>query len=95
MAECSFCGNKILPGTGVLFVKKEGTAFFFCSRKCEKNMLVLKRKPSSMKWSLLYEKARKPAAAVAEKPVEEKPVVEKAKQAKGKKKRIRRKKHKE
>jgi large subunit ribosomal protein L24e len=42
------------PGTGLLFVKKEGTPFFFCSRKCEKNLLLLKRKPTSLKWTVAF-----------------------------------------
>ena len=36
MVECSFCGKLIKPGTGILYVKKDGTLLVFCSRKCEK-----------------------------------------------------------
>ena len=46
------------PGTGLLFVKKEGTPFFFCSRKCEKNLLLLKRKPTSLKWTLSFREGK-------------------------------------
>ena len=51
MAKCSFCGSAIKPATGSLFVKKDGTALFFCGRKCEKNMLKLKRNPIKVKWT--------------------------------------------
>ena len=51
MAKCSFCGTNIEPGTGKMFVKKDGKILYFCSRKCEKNMLVLKRKPRDTRWT--------------------------------------------
>lgn len=56
MVKCSFCGYNITPGTGTLFVKKDGKTLDFCSRKCEKNMLVLKRKARNLKWTKNYEK---------------------------------------
>jgi len=34
---CSFCGVTLEPGTGKMFVKKDGTIFYFCSTKCENN----------------------------------------------------------
>jgi len=91
MAECAFCGEKMKPGTGVLFVKKDGTPLFFCSRKCEKNLLKLKRKPVSTKWTLVQRNARqagKQGKKVKEKKAEEK----KEKPKKRKKKRTRKKK---
>jgi len=51
MRKCSFCGNDIEPGTGKMFVRKDATVLFFCSSKCEKNMLKLKRNPRRRKWS--------------------------------------------
>lgn len=92
MAECSFCGERLVPGTGFLFVKKDGTPLFFCSRKCEKNLLLLKRKPSSTKWTALFQEAKKGSKAEKKKKVRpEKPGKEK-KERKKKKKRVRRKK---
>jgi len=35
--NCSFCGDAIEPGTGKMFVKKDGTVFYFCSTKCQNN----------------------------------------------------------
>lgn len=49
--KCSFCGKEIKPGTGIIFVFKTGKKLNFCSRKCERNMLVLKRKPTKLKWA--------------------------------------------
>jgi len=59
MAKCSFCGNAIKPATGLLFVKKEGTAFFFCSRKCEKNMIKLGRSGVKTRWTALFQEGKK------------------------------------
>jgi large subunit ribosomal protein L24e len=56
MPICSFCGEGIKKGTGKLFVYKTGKQLWFCSNKCEKNMLKLKRKPRLIKWTKHYEK---------------------------------------
>jgi len=48
MAKCSFCKEDIEKGTGKIYVKKDGKILNFCSSKCEKNMLKLKRK--DVKW---------------------------------------------
>lgn len=52
------------PGTGLLFVKKDGTPFFFCSRKCEKNLLLLKRKPSSQKWTTVFREGKQALSGI-------------------------------
>lgn len=46
---CSFCSNPIEPGSGKMFVKKDGTIFYFCSSKCENNMR-LGRISRKLKW---------------------------------------------
>ena len=54
MAEkrvCSFCGAEIEPGTGKMFVKKDGTVLNFCTNKCYKNMIELKRVPRTTEWT--------------------------------------------
>ncbi|MCD4759756.1 50S ribosomal protein L24e [archaeon] len=51
MVKCSFCNKTIEPGTGKLFVFKTGKTANFCSRKCEKNLLKLKRNPVKFKWT--------------------------------------------
>ena len=52
---CSFCGEKIEPGTGKMFIKTDGTVYYFCASKCQKNMLGLKRVPRRVRWSKKYE----------------------------------------
>ncbi len=45
-------------GEGTLFAKKDGTALFFCSNKCQKNSLKLKRSPHAVKWTETYHKEK-------------------------------------
>jgi large subunit ribosomal protein L24e len=52
--ECSFCGTKIPRGTETIFVTKRGKALYFCTSKCERNMLKLERKERDVKWTNLY-----------------------------------------
>ncbi len=55
---CSFCGYEIEPGTGKMYVRRDGRVLYFCSGKCEKNMLKLKRNPRKLKWTKYYVKGR-------------------------------------
>jgi large subunit ribosomal protein L24e len=57
--ECSFCGGKVEVGTGKMFVKKDGTILYLCSRKCEKNLLHLKRVPRRVGWTETARQARR------------------------------------
>jgi large subunit ribosomal protein L24e len=34
-----------------MYVKKDGKILYFCSTKCEKNLLDLDRKPRTRKWT--------------------------------------------
>jgi len=54
MVLCDFCGIRIEQGTGKKLVKKDGSVLDFCSNKCEKNLLKLKRKPRTTKWTKEY-----------------------------------------
>ncbi|MFH0710983.1 MAG: 50S ribosomal protein L24e [Candidatus Aenigmatarchaeota archaeon] len=48
--KCSFCGKLMKSGTGKMYVKNDGTIFYFCSRKCERNQ-AMGRDPKKRKWS--------------------------------------------
>ncbi len=52
--KCSFCGADIPEGTGKIVVLPDGSYLTFCSRKCEKNYLALKRSPQKVKWTSKY-----------------------------------------
>ncbi|MCJ2556385.1 MAG: 50S ribosomal protein L24e [Candidatus Thermoplasmatota archaeon] len=51
---CTFCGERIEPGTGKMYIKKDGTFFYFCSGKCQKNSLKLGRVPRRTRWTRRY-----------------------------------------
>jgi large subunit ribosomal protein L24e len=53
---CSFCGNEIEPGTGKMYVKKDGTVFHFCRSKCQNNLLHLGRIPRHTRWTKSFQK---------------------------------------
>ncbi|MFQ6136653.1 MAG: 50S ribosomal protein L24e [Candidatus Hydrothermarchaeales archaeon] len=57
--ECSFCGDKLKVGTGKMFVKRDGSVLYFCSSKCEKNMLKLRRAPHRIRWTKAKAKGRR------------------------------------
>ncbi|MBN3036916.1 MAG: hypothetical protein JW834_00545 [Candidatus Diapherotrites archaeon] len=52
--KCTFCGRDIQVGTGKIVADRDGTIIPLCSRKCEANLLKLKRKPQRVKWTLRY-----------------------------------------
>nr|8HKU_L24E Chain L24E, 50S ribosomal protein L24e [Sulfolobus acidocaldarius DSM 639]8HKV_L24E Chain L24E, 50S ribosomal protein L24e [Sulfolobus acidocaldarius DSM 639]8HKY_L24E Chain L24E, 50S ribosomal protein L24e [Sulfolobus acidocaldarius DSM 639]8HKZ_L24E Chain L24E, 50S ribosomal protein L24e [Sulfolobus acidocaldarius DSM 639]8HL1_L24E Chain L24E, 50S ribosomal protein L24e [Sulfolobus acidocaldarius DSM 639]8HL2_L24E Chain L24E, 50S ribosomal protein L24e [Sulfolobus acidocaldarius DSM 639] len=52
--QCSFCGKDILPGTGLMYVRNDGSLLWFCSSKCRKSMLKLHRDPKKLKWTKSY-----------------------------------------
>ncbi len=56
MPNCSFCDNPLAKGTGLMYVKKDGTLFYFCSSKCRKNTLKLKREGRRQKWTIASRK---------------------------------------
>ena len=47
---CTFCGSAMEPGTGKMFVKRDGTIFYFCSTKCQNNQR-LGRVPRRVSWT--------------------------------------------
>jgi len=58
MPKCTFCGINMPRGTGKMFVQKDAKILYFCSSKCDKNMLKLRRKPIRTRWSGRYEKSK-------------------------------------
>jgi large subunit ribosomal protein L24e len=54
MKICSFCGREIEPGTGSMYVKKDGTVILFCTNKCSKNMIDMGRVPRTVTWTRAY-----------------------------------------
>jgi len=50
---CAYCGREIEPGTGLMYVKNDGSVVWFCSSKCFKSWK-LKRDPRKLKWTEKY-----------------------------------------
>ena len=57
--KCSFCGDEIKKGTGKMLAKNDGRILYFCSMKCEKNLLKLGRIPRKTKWTKEAQKIKK------------------------------------
>lgn len=49
--KCSFCKRDIPKGTGIMYVKRDGSILYFCSSKCRKNQLKLGRSSRKLKWA--------------------------------------------
>jgi|SRR5579863_8833577 large subunit ribosomal protein L24e len=64
---CSFCAEEIEPGTGMMFVKRDGTVYHFCSSSCRKQLLVLGRVGHRLKWTRAHalKRAAQPGGAAA------------------------------
>ncbi|MEM3383389.1 MAG: 50S ribosomal protein L24e [Nitrososphaerales archaeon] len=56
--KCNFCGKDISLGYGIMFVKNDGSIYWYCSSKCRKNALELKRDPRKLKWTTFYKKGK-------------------------------------
>ncbi|WP_069807447.1 50S ribosomal protein L24e [Vulcanisaeta thermophila] len=54
---CAFCGGPIPPGTGIMYVRSNGTVLRFCSRKCFVSAIKFNRDPRRQAW--VRKKARK------------------------------------
>jgi len=51
MVKCVFCGKEEASLRGVHMFKNDGSIHYFCSGKCRKNALKLKRDKRRLKWT--------------------------------------------
>lgn len=56
MQKCSFCGRDVEPGTGMMFIRNDGRVYWFCSSKCRKSLVEMRRDPRKFKWTLKWKK---------------------------------------
>jgi len=92
MPRCSFCKQNYEFPRGLTLILNDGNILYFCSSKCRKNQLKLKRDNKKVNWirkagvSLTSETAVHPSIiqrpAEAPKTAEEKPAEKKAEPAK-------------
>ncbi len=57
--KCTFCGREFSQGIGIMYVRNDGAILWFCSSKCRKNAVKLKRDARKLKWTEYYQKAEK------------------------------------
>ncbi|MEM2510124.1 MAG: 50S ribosomal protein L24e [Candidatus Methanomethylicia archaeon] len=48
--KCSFCGQEFSQGNGIMYIKTDGSVLKFCSSKCRKNAIKLRRTPHKVTW---------------------------------------------
>lgn len=63
MVKCSFTGQEIEPGTGIMYIKKDGTVLHFVNSKAKKAMIDRGFKARITPWTAEFraEKAKKKA----------------------------------
>lgn len=63
---CTFCGHEIEPGTGRMYVRKDGVVYQFCTSKCYKNLIELKRVPRRTTWTTWHAREKETRIKAAE-----------------------------
>lgn len=58
MAKCIFCGVEQPDFKGTFLIKNDGTTVYYCSTKCRKNHLKLKRDKRKLKWTEAFHLTR-------------------------------------
>ena len=51
MVKCVFCGKEEYSFKGIHLIKNDGSVNFFCSSKCKKNAIKLKRDKKKLRWT--------------------------------------------
>jgi len=65
MVKCVFCGKEEPEFIGIHYIKNDGSVNYFCSSKCRKNVLHLKRDKRKVRWSEAYRIERQKTALKA------------------------------
>ena len=59
MVKCIFCGKEEYAFKGLHLIKNDGTIAYFCSSKCRRNALNLKRDKRRIRWTKAFRDGRK------------------------------------
>jgi large subunit ribosomal protein L24e len=81
---CTFCGDEIEPGTGKMYIKKDGVVYNFCTSKCFKNRVILGRLPRRTTWTQYYAREKQIRMKGEPEAPAEAPKARKVKKAEGK-----------
>ncbi|MCJ7771078.1 50S ribosomal protein L24e [Candidatus Bathyarchaeota archaeon] len=49
--DCSFCNREIPVGSGIMYIRNDGTVLRFCSSKCRKALLERSVDARKLKWT--------------------------------------------
>jgi large subunit ribosomal protein L24e len=58
MVKCVFCGREEPAFIGMHYINNDGNVSYFCSSKCRKNALKLKRERRKIKWTQAFREVR-------------------------------------
>ena len=72
MTKCVFCGKEQDYFRGLHLMGNDGVIYYYCSSKCRKNALNLKRDKRKLKWTSAYHEKREKAKAKETAKVEKK-----------------------
>jgi large subunit ribosomal protein L24e len=61
MVKCVFCGKEEHSFIGIHIIGNDGNVNYYCSSKCRKNALKLKRDKRKLKWTAAYREEAKKA----------------------------------
>ena len=64
--KCSFCGEEVGKGKGILFARRDGSLLYFCKSKCRINFN-MGRKTTKLKWTLRKEEGKESKSKKEEK----------------------------
>ena len=81
---CTFCGEEIEPGTGRMYIKKDGVVYNFCTSKCFKNKVIMGRLPRRTTWTQYYAREKQIRMKGEPEAPAERPKARKVKKAEGK-----------
>jgi large subunit ribosomal protein L24e len=62
---CSFCGHALEPGSGLMYIKRDGSQYFFDRRRCQVKLLEHGRLARRTKWTRHYPRGGAKAAEAA------------------------------
>jgi len=58
MTKCIFCGKEERYFKGLNLIQNDGSVSYFCSSKCRRNFLKLKRDKRKLKWTSAFHEER-------------------------------------
>ena len=58
MVKCVFCGKEEPYFRGIHLIGNDGSVSYYCSSKCRKNALKLKRDRRKLKWTVAHREER-------------------------------------